>query len=76
MIGNPITRPVLRLEARKRIGYVGLLDHLLSHVAKEVAPDATLRFRRSHNVSGTMEYWLKEADLLKIREDAGVNEPF
>ncbi|PWA88412.1 protein DYAD [Artemisia annua] len=76
MIGNPITRPALRLEARKRIGDTGLLDHLLKHVANEVAPGGKLRFRRSHNASGTMEYWLEDADLLKIRKDAGVKDPF
>ncbi|GKA24869.1 hypothetical protein Tco_0710902 [Tanacetum coccineum] len=76
MIGNPITRPALRLEARKRIGDTGLLDHLLKHVANQVAPGGTLRFRRSHNASGTMEYWLEDADLLKIRKDAGVKDPF
>lgn len=76
MIGNPITRPVLRVEARKRIGDTGLLDHLLKHVANKVAPCGTLRFRRSHNADGAMEYWLENADLLKIRKDAGVKDPF
>ncbi|KVI04556.1 hypothetical protein Ccrd_017123 [Cynara cardunculus var. scolymus] len=76
MIGNPITRPALRVEARKRIGDTGLLDHLLKHVANKVAPGGQLRFRRSHNADGAMEYWLESADLLKIRKDAGVNDPF
>ncbi|KAI3735141.1 hypothetical protein L6452_14629 [Arctium lappa] len=76
MIGNPITRPALRVEARKRIGDTGLLDHLLKHVANKVAPGGQLRFRRSHNADGIMEYWLESADLLKIRKDAGVNDPF
>ncbi|KAI3712578.1 hypothetical protein L1987_71137 [Smallanthus sonchifolius] len=76
MIGNPITRPALRVEARKRIGDTGLLDHLLKHVANKVAPGGTLRFRRSHNADGAMEYWLENADLLKIRKDAGVKDPF
>ncbi|KAJ0788949.1 putative protein DYAD/AMEIO [Helianthus annuus] len=76
MIGNPITRPALRVEARKRIGDTGLLDHLLKHVANKVAPCGTLRFRRSHNADGAMEYWLESADLLKIRKDAGVKDPF
>ena len=66
MIGNPITRPALRLEARKRIGDTGLLDHLLKHVANQVAPGGKLRFRRSHNASGTME---EDDDILKIRKD-------
>ncbi|KAI3517562.1 hypothetical protein L1887_16777 [Cichorium endivia] len=76
MIGNPITRPALRVEARKRIGDTGLLDHLLKHVANKVAPGGDLRFRRSHNADGAMEYWLESADLLKIRKDAGVSDPF
>ncbi|KAI3815878.1 hypothetical protein L1987_15561 [Smallanthus sonchifolius] len=76
MIRNPITRPALRVEARKRIGDTGLLDHLLKHVANKVAPRGTLQFRRSHNADGAMEYWLENADLLKIRKDAGVKDPF
>ncbi|XP_076944345.1 protein DYAD-like [Bidens hawaiensis] len=76
MIGNPITRLELRVEARKRIGDTGLLDHLLKHVANKVAPCGTLRFRRSHNADGAMEYWLENADLLKIRKDACVKDPF
>ncbi|XP_071728981.1 protein DYAD-like [Rutidosis leptorrhynchoides] len=75
-IGNPITRPALRVEARKRIGDTGLLDHLLKHVANKVAPGGKLRYRRSHNPDGAMEYWLEDADLEKIRKDAGVSDPF
>nr|XP_043616753.1 protein DYAD-like [Erigeron canadensis] len=75
-IGNPITRPQLRIEARKRIGDTGLLDHLLKHVANKVAPGGKLRFRRSHNVDGAMEYWLEDANLVNIRKEAGVTDPF
>ena len=39
-------------------------------------PSGTLRFRRSHNAFGTIEYWHKDADILKIRKDAGVKDPF
>ncbi|KAA8539778.1 hypothetical protein F0562_026470 [Nyssa sinensis] len=74
--GNPILRPELRAEARKRIGDTGLLDHLLKHMAGKVAPGGTERFRRRHNADGAMEYWLESADLVNIRKDAGVHDPY
>ncbi|KAJ8537115.1 hypothetical protein K7X08_035516 [Anisodus acutangulus] len=73
---NPILRPELRAEARKRIGDTGLLDHLLKHMAGKVAPGGTERFRRRHNAEGSMEYWLESADLVNIRKEAGVNDPY
>ncbi|XP_071937624.1 protein DYAD-like [Coffea arabica] len=74
--GNPILRPDLRAEARKKIGDTGLLDHLLKHMAGKLAPGGEERFRRRHNADGAMEYWLESADLVKIRKDAGVNDPY
>ncbi|CDP05355.1 unnamed protein product [Coffea canephora] len=74
--GNPILRPDLRAEARKKIGDTGLLDHLLKHMAGKLAPGGEERFRRRHNADGAMEYWLESADLVKIRQDAGVNDPY
>nr|XP_016502171.1 PREDICTED: protein DYAD-like [Nicotiana tabacum] len=73
---NPIIRPELRAEARKRIGDTGLLDHLLKHLAGKIAPGGTERFRRRHNAEGAMEYWLESADLVNIRKEAGVNDPY
>ena len=73
---KPILRPDLRSEARKRIGDTGLLDHLLKHLAGKVAPGGTERFRRRHNAEGAMEYWLESADLVDIRRDAGVQDPY
>ncbi|MCD7468749.1 hypothetical protein HAX54_007187 [Datura stramonium] len=73
---NPILRPELRAEARKRIGDTGLLDHLLKHMAGKIAPGGTERFRRRHNAEGAMEYWLESADLVNIRKEAGVNDPY
>ncbi|XP_074379495.1 protein DYAD-like isoform X2 [Apium graveolens] len=73
---SPILRPELRLEARKRIGDTGLLDHLLKHVAGKLAPGGAERFRRRHNADGQMEYWLESADLVKIRKEAGVQDPY
>ncbi|CAN4080732.1 unnamed protein product [Withania somnifera] len=73
---NPILRPELRVEARKRIGDTGLLDHLLKHMAGKIAPGGTERFRRRHNAEGAMEYWLESADLVNIRKEAGVNDPY
>ncbi|KAI4332791.1 hypothetical protein L6164_017672 [Bauhinia variegata] len=74
--GNPILRPALRTEARKLIGDTGLLDHLLKHMAGKVAPGETYRFRRRHNAEGSMEYWLESADLVNIRREAGVEDPY
>ncbi|OWM79438.1 hypothetical protein CDL15_Pgr022850 [Punica granatum] len=74
--GNPILRPALRLEARKLIGDTGLLDHLLKHMAGKVAPGGTERFRRRHNADGAMEYWLESSDLVNIRKEAGVQDPY
>ncbi|KAH6768863.1 hypothetical protein C2S51_014199 [Perilla frutescens var. frutescens] len=73
---TPILRPQLRAEARKRIGDTGLLDHLLKHMAGKLAPGGQERFRRRHNPDGAMEYWLESADLVNIRRDAGVSDPY
>ncbi|XP_047325967.1 protein DYAD-like [Impatiens glandulifera] len=74
--GNPILRPDLRAEARKRIGDTGLLDHLLKQMAGKVAPGGKERFRRRHNAEGAMEYWLENADLVEIRREAGVQDAY
>ncbi|CAL5366882.1 unnamed protein product [Camellia sinensis] len=76
VFGSPILRPELRAEARKRIGDTGLLDHLLKHMAGKVAPGGSDRFRRRHNAEGAMEYWLESADLVDIRREAGVQDPY
>lgn len=76
MANNPILRPELRAEARKSIGDTGLLDHLLKHMAGKIAPGGSERFRRRHNAEGSMEYWLESADLVNIRKEAGVNDPY
>lgn len=69
---NPISRPKLRLAARKHIGDTGLLDHLLKHIDGKIAPGGAERFRRCYNTEGVMEYWLESADLVKIKREAGV----
>ncbi|CBI27693.3 unnamed protein product, partial [Vitis vinifera] len=76
VFGNAITRPALRSAARKRIGDTGLLDHLLKHIDGKVAPGGAERFRRWHNTNGVMEYWLEGADMVDIRREAGVQDPF
>ncbi|KAJ6705805.1 PROTEIN DYAD [Salix purpurea] len=73
---SPILRPELRAEARKLIGDTGLLDHLLKHMSGKVAPGGEERFRRRHNADGAMEYWLEKADLVDIRKEAGVQDPY
>jgi hypothetical protein len=74
--GNPIMRPNLSLEAQKYIGDTGLLAHLLKHMAGKVAPGGVERFRRRHNAEGSMEYWLESADLVDIRKEMGVQDPY
>jgi hypothetical protein len=74
--GNPIMRPNLSLEAQKYIGDTGLFAHLLKHMAGKVAPGGVERFRRRHNAEGSMEYWLESADLVDIRKEMGVQDPY
>ncbi|XP_071723537.1 protein DYAD-like [Rutidosis leptorrhynchoides] len=76
VFGKPILRSTLRLEARRLIGDTGLLDHLLKHMAGKVAPGGEERFMRRHNSEGAMEYWLENANLVEIRKEAGVNDPY
>ncbi|XP_043703486.1 protein DYAD-like [Telopea speciosissima] len=76
VLGQPMLRPALRQEARKHIGDTGLLDHLLKHMAGNVAPGGQERFRRRHNPEGAMEYWLESADLVNIRKEAGVSDSY
>ncbi|XP_057970202.1 protein AMEIOTIC 1 homolog isoform X2 [Malania oleifera] len=76
VFGNPIVRPTLRSVARKHIGDTGLLDHLLKHMDGKVAPGGAERFRRCYNPNGVMEYWLESADLVNIRLEAGVQDPY
>ncbi|KAL9381638.1 hypothetical protein Peur_024673 [Populus x canadensis] len=72
---KPISRSALRMVARKHIGDTGLLDHLLKHIDGKVAPGGTERFCRCYNTQGKMEYWLESADLVKIKQEAGVPDP-
>lgn len=52
------------------------MDHLLKHMSGKVAPGCQDRFMRKHNADGAMEYWLESSDLVHIRKEAGVNDPF
>ncbi|KAF0911267.1 hypothetical protein E2562_008025 [Oryza meyeriana var. granulata] len=74
--GKPIPRGELRKEARAHIGDTGLLDHLLKHIADKLAPGRAERFRRRHNADGAMEYWLEPAELVAVRREAGVADPY
>ncbi|KAK7291499.1 hypothetical protein RIF29_06693 [Crotalaria pallida] len=60
---NPITRPSLRMAARKHVGDTGLLDHLLKHIDGKLVPGGTQRYRRRFNTSGTIEYWLESVNM-------------
>lgn len=74
---NPMSRLELRTEARKRIGDTGLLDHMLKHLAGQVVPlDGNDRLRRRCDTEGKMEYWLESADLVNLRKEAGVKDPY
>ena len=75
--GHPIARATLRAEARKKIGDTGLLDHLLKHLAGKVVPTGgDERLRRRCDSDGKMEYWLEDANLANIRQEAGVKDPY
>ncbi|KAG2312451.1 hypothetical protein Bca4012_027003 [Brassica carinata] len=76
VFGNTVLRSELRSEARKLIGDTGLLDHLLKHMAGKVAPGGQDRFRRKHNADGAMEFWLESSDLVNLRKEAGVEDPY
>ncbi|XP_078168424.1 protein AMEIOTIC 1-like [Carex rostrata] len=73
---NPVLRLDLRNETRKRIGDLGLLDHLLKHTVGMVVADGTERLVRRHNSEGAIEYWLEPADLVQIRRRAGITDPY
>ncbi|KAF6149886.1 hypothetical protein GIB67_008607 [Kingdonia uniflora] len=73
---KPVLRQALRNEARKHIGDTGLLDHLLKHMSGKATPNGEDRFRRRHNADGVMEYWLESADLVDVRKEAGVKDPY
>lgn len=73
---NPVPRRMLRMAAHKHIADTGLLDHLLKHIDGKVAPGGAERFRRWFNANGIMEYWLENADLVNIRQEAGVHDPY
>ncbi|KAJ8769197.1 hypothetical protein K2173_000972 [Erythroxylum novogranatense] len=75
VLDNPISRPVLRMAARKHICDTGLLDHLLKHIDGKLAPGGLERFRRCYNTDGIMEYWLESADLVSIKREAGLPDP-
>ena len=66
--GYPILRAYLRTGARKLIGDIGLLDHLLKHMAGKIVPCRKERFRRRQNLDGTIEYWQESANLVSIRK--------
>uniref|UniRef100_A0A2P2KAZ2 PTC1-like winged helix-turn-helix domain-containing protein n=1 Tax=Rhizophora mucronata TaxID=61149 RepID=A0A2P2KAZ2_RHIMU len=72
---NPISRPLLRMAARKHVCDTGLLDHLLKHMDGKVAPGGTERFRRCYNTEGVMVYWLESADLVNVEGKTGVPYP-
>lgn len=73
---NPVLRHDLRNETRKRIGDLGLLDHLLKHTVGMVVADGTERLVRRHNSEGAIEYWLEPADLVQIHCRAGITDPY
>ncbi|KAJ0043008.1 hypothetical protein Pint_17169 [Pistacia integerrima] len=45
-------------------------------MARKVASGGQERFQRKHNADGAMEYWLESADLVDIRKEAGVEDPY
>lgn len=75
-LGNPILRGDLRTEARHHVGDTGLLDHLLKHMVGKVFGDQGERLCRHRNAVGAMEYWLENADMIDLRRQAGVKDPY
>ncbi|CAE6117018.1 unnamed protein product [Arabidopsis arenosa] len=72
---TPVTRQLLRVIARSKIGDTGLLDHCLKHMDGKVTPGGADRFRRCYNTDGCMQYWLESADLVKIKLESGIPDP-
>jgi hypothetical protein len=72
---KPVTRQLLRVIARSKIGDTGLLDHSLKHMDGKVTPGGSDRFRRCYNTDGCMQYWLESADLVKIKLESGIPDP-
>ncbi|EOA22089.1 hypothetical protein CARUB_v10002632mg [Capsella rubella] len=72
---SPVSRQLLRVTARSKIGDTGLLDHSLKHIDGKVTPGGADRFRRCYNTDGTMQYWLESADLVKIKLESGIPDP-
>lgn len=67
-----MSRHQLREYARKCIGDTGLLDHLLKHMDRKVAPNGTDRLMREHNPDGVIEYWLESSDLDQTCRETGI----
>ncbi|KAK4364657.1 hypothetical protein RND71_016015 [Anisodus tanguticus] len=80
--GRPMTyyNPIhhLKLKEELRVDYEDPveIDEVLEELNGEVSPKRTRRLRRRCNAEGVMEYWLEDADLVDIRNEAGVNDPY
>lgn len=73
---GPILRNVLKLEIRKRIGDIGVFDHLIKHVAGKLAPCGAKRVQRQRYADGKLQYCLENADLVKVRKEATMHDPY
>ncbi|KAJ8555161.1 hypothetical protein K7X08_012657 [Anisodus acutangulus] len=73
---NPIHE--LKLKEELRVDYEDPveIDEVLEELNGEVSPKGTRRLRRRCNAEGVMEYWLEDAYLVDIRNEAGVNDPY
>ncbi|KAH1251317.1 Protein AMEIOTIC 1 [Glycine max] len=69
---NPITRPALRMAARKHIGDTGLLDHLLKHIDGMHENMLILKTKVEQQL---MEITNKLSDVRKLREDTTLSYP-
>ncbi|KAF9621863.1 hypothetical protein IFM89_028451 [Coptis chinensis] len=76
VFGKPVPRQTLRVEARKDIGDIGFLDHLLKHMIGKVAPNGEDMLRRC---TIRKEQWcigFESADLVNVRKKSGVKNPY
>ncbi|CAI9295780.1 unnamed protein product [Lactuca saligna] len=63
--------------AAMKIDEIGLAKELKNNaLVIKVGCKKTSYVYWSHNAVGAMEHWLQSADLLKIRKDTGVSDPF
>lgn len=75
-IAYPIPELKMKADLLKEFGDPAMVDQLLEELDGDVSPGGTRRLRRCRNAEGAIEYWVEDADLVNIRKEAGVNDPY